>query len=223
MTPAGLAARWDVPVDPDAETAREWARDELSGTIYHERPSLLEQAIRWFLDQLDSIGRAAGALDGRTAALVIGAVLLTGVVIALVVAGPVRRSRAARRTSVEVLGDDERTTTELQESADRHSAEGRWGEAVLDRYRAVLRSLEDRAVLDPRPGRTAHEGAEEAGARLPSCADDLRWAGQLFDDVAYGDSAAGAADDQRLREVAARVATTRPVPTAEVREPELVT
>ena len=47
-------------------------------------------------------------------------------------------------------------------------------------------------MLDPLPGRTAHEAAEASARRLPSCADDLRAAGRLFDDVAYGDLEADA-------------------------------
>lgn len=212
MTPAHLVVRADVPVVPDAETARGWARDELAASIYHERPNLLETVIRWVLEQIGELGQAAGAVDVRTAALLVGAVVVVGVLVALLVAGPVRRARKARRPSVDVHGDDVRSAAELRASADRLADEGRWDEAVLDRYRAVLRGLEDRAVLDVRSGRTAHEAAEEAAVRLPACATDLRRAALLFDDVCYGDASAGPDDDAWLREVDRAVAETRPVP-----------
>lgn len=206
---SGLLA--DVPVDPDAGTARRWVEQELSDPIYHERPSLIEMALDWLLERLQEAETAMSGLDARAAALVIGGLLVVGLTVALVVAGPVRRARRASRPSAEVFGADVRTAAELRASADSLAAQGRWAEAVLDRFRAVLRALEDRALLDERPGRTAHEAAEEAAARLPACAQDLRRAGRLFDDVCYGHAEAGERDDQWLREVDRRVAATRPV------------
>ena len=52
--------------------------------------------------------------------------------------------------------------------------------------RAVVRSLEERTLLDPRPGRTADEAAEEAGRSLPAHTGRLRDAARDFDGVAYG-------------------------------------
>ena len=68
-------------------------------------------------------------------------------------------------------------------AADAHAARGEWADAVRERLRAVVRSLEERAVLDERPGRTADEAAAEAGTALPTCADDLRRSARLFDDI----------------------------------------
>ncbi|GGC11555.1 DUF4129 domain-containing protein [Cellulomonas carbonis] len=202
----------DVPVDPDADTARRWLEDELADPIYHEPPSLLDAVLRWVSELLEDLRTASGNLDVRTAALVVGAIVVVGAVVALVVAGPVRRARRAR-ASVEVFGDDTRTAAELRAAADALAARGRWSEAVLERFRAVLRSLEERAVLDERPGRTAHEAGVEAGARLPGVAADLARAATLFDDVAYGDAEADADDDAWLRGLDRRVAEERPAPT----------
>lgn len=52
--------------------------------------------------------------------------------------------------------------------------------------RAIVRSLEERALLDARPGRTADEAAAEAGRTLPEHAARLRAAARSFDDVTYG-------------------------------------
>ncbi len=200
----------DVPVEPDAETARTWLKDELAKAIYHERPSLLDRLLGWLYEQLQRFLSTAGGLDARPALLLIGATIAVAVVVSLLVAGPVQRSRAARRGSAEVFGDDMRSTAELLASAEQHATAGRWGSAVLDRFRALLRSLEDRAVLEPRPGRTADEGAREAGNRLGDCAVELLAAARLFDDVCYGEAEPGREDDEWLRGVAARVAATRP-------------
>ncbi|MCU1432587.1 MAG: hypothetical protein JWP95_1692 [Actinotalea sp.] len=206
----------EVPVDPDADTARRWADTELADPIYHQQPSLLERAITWLMEQLARMDTGIAALDPRAAALVVVGLLVVGGGIALLVAGPLRRAQRARRSSVDVFGDDLRTAAQLRASADALAAQGDWAGAVLDRFRAVLRSLEERALLDERPGRTAHEAAEEAALRLPTCADDLRRAGRLFDDVCYGDAAPTADDDAWLRQVDDRVAATRPVRSDEV-------
>ncbi|EYR62687.1 lipoprotein [Actinotalea ferrariae CF5-4] len=200
----------DVPVEPDAATARRWAEVELSDPAYQDRPNLLETVLRWLGDRFADLQVTAADVDPRAAATLITVLGLVAAVVALVVAGPVRRARRDRRPSVDVFGDDTRTAAELRASADALAAAGDWSGAVLDRFRAVLRSLEERVVLDERPGRTAHEAAEEAGARLPGCAVDLTAAAVLFDDVCYGDAQADAADDVRLRDLDRRVAAERP-------------
>lgn len=200
----------EVPVDPDAAEAARWAEAELADPVYHERQSLLERAVTWVLEQLQNARVVVTGVDPRVAALVVAALVVVAGVIALLVAGPVGRARRAQR-SAEVFGSDTRTAAELLASADAFATQGRWSEAVLDRFRAMLRALEERALLDERPGRTAHEAAEEAGTRLPSRAEDLRRAGRLFDDLCYGDAAAGPEDDVWLRHVHEQVAATRAV------------
>ncbi len=208
-----VAVLLDVPVEPDGATGRTWVTDELAKAVYHQQPSLLERLLAWVSEQLQRFLAAAGGVDGRPALLMIGSVIAVVVVISLLVAGPVRRSRVTRRGSAEVFGDDTRSARELLASADLHAANGRWGPAVLDRFRALLRSLEDRAVLEPRPGRTADEGAREAGGRLPGCSVELAAAARLFDEVCYGEASPGAQDDARLRRLVEVVAATRPDPT----------
>lgn len=213
MTVRGaLAVLLDVPVQPDGATARTWVADELTKAVYHQQPSLLERLWSWVTEQVQRFLAAAGGVDGRPALLVIGAGIAVVVLVSLLVAGPVQRSRTSRRGSTAVFDDDTRSASELLASADRHAADGRWGPAVLDRFRALLRSLEDRAVLEPRPGRTADEGAREAGARLTGYAVELAAAARLFDEVCYGEASPGSDDDSRLRRLSEQVAATRPDP-----------
>jgi len=204
----------EVPVDPDAETARRWAEQELADPIYHRGESLLQVVLRWIQERFAEAQNALSTMDGRSAALVLGSVVIVGVVVTLLVVGPVRRSRRSQRSSVEVFVDDNRTAAELRRSADTLAAAGRWSEAVLDRFRAILRSLEKRAVVDERPGRTAHEAAVQAAAVLPPCAADLHRASRMFDDVCYGDVEARRDDDAWLRQVDDAVQNTRPVAAA---------
>ena len=202
----------DVPVVPDAETAREWAVRELSDPIYHGRESLIAALLRWIEERLAETQQAVFGFAPGLPVLVFAVLILGIAVVALLVAGPIRRSRRAGRASTEVFDDDTRTSDQLRASADAHAAAGRWSEAVLDRFRALLRSLIERALLDERPGMTAHEAAVAAGDLLPSVAADLMRAGRLFDDVRYGDVAATAADDDRLREVDQAVGAARRAP-----------
>jgi hypothetical protein len=98
-----------------------------------------------------------------------------------------------------------RTAAQHRADADRAAAAGDWRTAVLERFRAVVRELEERAVVPEQPGRTAGETAEAAGLRLPALAADLRAAARLFGDVRYGDHDAGPDADAGLRELDARL------------------
>jgi hypothetical protein len=104
-----------------------------------------------------------------------------------------------------------RSSDEHRAAADAAAARGAWADAVRERLRAIVRGVEERGVLDARPGRTADEAAAEAGAVLRSCADDLRRAARLFDDVWYGGRTATQASDEEMRRIDAAVRSARPV------------
>lgn len=197
-----------VPVVPDAEQARRWLEQELADPVYHQQPSLLQR----FLDWLGRLFEGADGLPignvGTLLAILAGLAVL--VTVAFLVTGPVRRSRRVAGTRSVLDADDRRTAAELRAAADAAAARGDWVAAVADRFRGVVRALEERAVLEEQPGRTAHEAVEAAGLRLPAHAVDLRAAGRLFDDVVYGERTPRAEDDAALRELDARVAATRP-------------
>jgi hypothetical protein len=75
----------------------------------------------------------------------------------------------------------------------------------------VVRSLEERALLDARPGRTADEAAADAGRVLPAHADRLRAAAQEFDAVTYGGRRAGEQTYRDLSGLDHDLERTRPV------------
>ncbi|WP_291887265.1 DUF4129 domain-containing protein [Cellulomonas sp.] len=202
--------RREVPVEPDAATARRWAERELAEPVYHQSRSLLDRLLDWLLGLLDGIP-APVVSPGVSLAVVIGvAVLVAGVV--LWAAGPVRRSRGAAREARSVLGrDDARTADQLRAAADAAAAAGDWSLAVVERFRAVVRGLEERTILDARLGRTAHEATVDASVRLPTLGAALVDGGRLFDDVAYGHVTATPDDDRVLRDLDRRVRETRPV------------
>ncbi len=199
----------DTPVVPDADTARTWLERELAESVYHRQPSLLRRFLDWLGSLFDDLPGLP--VDGRTAALVVVGVLVALALVALWVSGPVRRSRRLRTAGAVLDATDRRSAGQLRADADAAAARGDWASAVADRFRAVVRSLEERVVLDERPGRTAHEAVDAASQRLPDAADDLRRAAALFDDVVYGEHLPGADADAWLREVDARVGALRPL------------
>lgn len=197
-----------APVEPDAATARRWAVEELLDPVYHEQRSLLSRLLDWLGAQLDGLSTPAAL--SPVAVLLVVAVIVAVVVVAFVVAGPVRASRAGAAGRRVLAEDDARTSDQIRAAADAAAARGDWALAVLERYRAIVRGLEERTVLDERAARTAHEAALAAAGRLPSLGDALVAAGRTFDDVAYGDVPATADDERRLRELDRLVQDARP-------------
>ncbi|MFF3211415.1 DUF4129 domain-containing protein [Streptomyces sp. NPDC002886] len=169
------------------EAAREAARHELSKPAYHENdPGLVQRALNRFWEWVgDLFDRASGATPGGTLGL------LAIIVFALLVTAALwwrlgTLGRTASRTPGTLFDDGVRSAADHRASAEALAGEGRWSEAVQERMRAVVRSLEERTLLDPRPGRTADEAAAEAARSLPSHATALRTAARTFDDVTYG-------------------------------------
>ncbi|TRO69927.1 MULTISPECIES: DUF4129 domain-containing protein [unclassified Streptomyces] len=201
----------EPPVTIPRDPAREAARRELSKRMYHENdPGLLERALNAFWEWVDKLFSAASsATPGGALGLLVVALVAVAVIGALW-----WRLGTPRRgpTSAAPLFDDRpRSAAEHRAAAEAHAAQGHWNQAVQERMRAIVRSLEERALLDPRPGRTADEAAAEAGRTLPAHTDRLRAAARDFDDVTYGGRTAGSDTYQRLSQLDRDLERTRPV------------
>ncbi|MFF4246642.1 DUF4129 domain-containing protein [Streptomyces sp. NPDC001822] len=203
-----------IPVDTSRVPAREAARDELSDPMYHEHdPNFLERGIDHFWDWISGLfDGAAGAAPGGPAGLVV----IVLVVVALGAALWWRLGTPQRtvRTADALFDDTTRTAAAHRAAAAAHADAERWTEAVQERMRAVVRSLEDRAVLDTRPGRTADEAAVDAGRLLPAYAARLRTAARVFDDVTYGGRTADEAAYLSLCTLDRDIETAKPLLTA---------
>jgi len=199
-----------VPVDLGRDQAAQLAREELAKQVYRDAgPGLVERLVRWLLEQAGwLLDGAAGVSPGGYSGLVVVLLLVAAAVVAVrLKVGPLGR-RAAREEALFV--GRTRTAAQHRAAADAHAAAGAWAEAVRERLRAVVRSLEERAVLDERAGRTADEAAAEAGRALPSCAAGLRAAAVLFDEIWYGGRPAGPESYAALRDLDAQVQAARP-------------
>ncbi len=187
------------PLLPGRGEAARAAQEELSKQIYQQaQPSMFERLLQWLQDRFaDLVGQVSSVVPGGWWGLVVIVVLFA----LLVVLVRWRSGGLSRTGSVRpaVFGQAAKTAAQHRAAADRAAAQGLWDEAVLERFRAVVRQLEERAVIDERPGRTADEAALDGGRVLTDCAATLRQGASLFDDVVYGSVPAGPVADQSLR------------------------
>ncbi|GAB3172061.1 DUF4129 domain-containing protein [Myceligenerans halotolerans] len=210
----------EPPVEPGREEAHDWLRTELQRAEYAERESLLQRLVDAIAEWFQGLDVPNAGLATTQLAIVIVGVVLLVLVLAWLVAGPVRREHRIKGSAIVVEKDDARTAAQMRAAADSAARSGDWSEAVVERYRAVVRSCEERAVIDQRPGRTAQEAANDIGVRLPGLAARLHLAAGLFDQVEYGSLGASASDDTAMRGLddavtAARVERKEPTATAE--------
>jgi hypothetical protein len=187
-----------VPVQPDRGQARSWAVQELSRPEYQQaRPGVVERALSWLVQRLDVLSLGTGA---PPALALLGIALLVGGVCGYVIYRAGGLHPAARRRT-QVLPATPTTAAGHRAAAAAHAAAGHWDLAVVERFRAIARELEERALLRPQPGRTAVELARDGGRALPNLAADLLVAARYFDDVSYGHLAVGQRAEIALREL----------------------
>ncbi|WP_410590716.1 DUF4129 domain-containing protein [Amycolatopsis sp. lyj-23] len=204
----------DVPVDIDRDTARRAAADELSDPKYRDaRPGFLQQIGQFLGEQLEKL---LNSLSSDVPGGIFGVLLVVGLLIVLVVVVRLRTGKVARAAKADrlVFGGQRRSAADHRRSAAEAAAGGRFGDAVREQFRAVVRALEERALLDTRSGRTADEAAAEAGLLLPDVAEDLRRGARLFDDVHYGGREGTEAAYRALTELDERCRRARPVAVA---------
>ncbi|MEU0566290.1 DUF4129 domain-containing protein [Nonomuraea sp. NPDC005983] len=194
------------------EEAARRAAEELLKPGY-EQESLFDQLYRRFMqfvgDLMDSA--AGGGTTGGVIAAVVIALIIVGVVV--LVAWRLRHaSRNAAGQATALFGERALSAAEHRAAAERLAAEERWTEAIQERLRAIARDLEERALVDGMPGRTADELAAEAGLALPGFAAELTSAARSFDDVTYGGVPGTEAAYRDMSALDERLRQARPVP-----------
>lgn len=188
----------EIPVDIDRLEAQRRALAELAKAKYGGTPEFLEQTFDWLLEWLTRIDEWLAGLGGVPGSgvspgflIAVGLLLAAIIVVVWRVGWPKWRRRTRVTPDLELnrslSADDYRTRAQASAAA------GDWRAAVGDRFRAVVRELEVRTVLDVRPARTAWEAARSAVRLLPDRQADLYAGADLFSAVSYGDQTADTA------------------------------
>ena len=204
--PALIAAA-DAPATPGAQEAREAAEAELAKPAYHPVPNLLGRLWRWLVEHLDPTTAIPG-IPPLLSGLIVLLVLVTCVVLLVVL---LRRFKLVGRSRRDAgrLFDDERDARALARAADAAAERGDWDAAVVERFRAIIRSLDERGLIEDYPGMTAHEAAALASSALGALGGELTRAAVLFDAVRYGEVVSTEEQDAWMRDLAQRVDTAR--------------
>lgn len=188
-----------VPVVPDADQAREWARDELAKTEYSDQgTSWFEMFLDWVQDLFDSVGSMSSNLNAVWTIVII--VLALGIIAVVVwlILGPLRRSRrAVARTGM--LADDARTSAQMRDAALAAEAVENWDTAAVEWYRATVRRMEELGRISDSPGATAREAAGLLAKAAPALASQAAQSAQSFDVARYGLGGLSASDAAQAR------------------------
>ncbi|HVW40865.1 MAG TPA: DUF4129 domain-containing protein [Amycolatopsis sp.] len=194
----------------DRDDARRAAEAELSRPEYRAaEPGLVERVLRWLGQRLaDLFAAASGVVPGGP----LGLLVLLAVVVLVIVVVRLRVGKFTRDVRVRrpVFEGRPRAAADHRAAAEQAAAAGDLAGAVRERFRAIVRGLEERGVLDEMSGRTADEAARDAGARLPGSRDELAAAAEKFGAVHYGGLPASGEDYRRLAALDAQLPRERP-------------
>ncbi|WP_366181093.1 DUF4129 domain-containing protein [Actinomyces timonensis] len=198
-----LARAGSPPATPDASQAGEAARRELAKPAYAERVDPLTAMWRWIQHHIDPDSVIPGIPPWASVTIVVLALAALVVVIGVM----------ARRVTIARLGgeargplhEDDRDAAALTSAADLAADRGDFATAVVDRFRAIIRLLDELSILEDHPGLTAHEAAGLAASALPGLSTGLHSGARLFDAVRYGDVLASPDKDAWMRALASDV------------------
>ncbi|WAH96497.1 DUF4129 domain-containing protein [Arthrobacter sp. MMS18-M83] len=199
----------EPPVDPDREEAQRWAVEELSKPRYTSaKPSWIDEMWNQFVEWLRSLN--GGSISGpNIGMLLIGVLAVVLIVVAVIVVRP--RLNARRKESAEVFDDGSSVNAEVfRARASAATGRGDWQTAVVEQFRAVVRSAEDRAIIDTQAGRTADEAAVQLGRAFATAGSRLEQAARLFDGVKYGKAATTPSDHAAVLALDTELSATKP-------------
>lgn len=176
----------DIPVDPDADQARNWILDELSDARYDAaKPNWFDQASAAFWDWLTSLSIAGDGPATTVLLTIVIAIVVIALIVAFLVYGMPALNRRSTVTGALFGSDDERSAAELRRAAESAAADGQWALAIEEAFRAMARGLAERTILATSPGTTARGFAVAASIAFPHLESQLSAAADAFDSVRY--------------------------------------
>jgi Domain of unknown function (DUF4129) len=205
MLPSTVAVRGAVRPDPDQ--ARAWLEGELARPAY--RRSLLERFVSWLGDLWDRLTGVTVGSPALSTAAAIGLLVLLLVLIG-VVATRLRREPAARRDGAVLLAAAATSPEEHRARAATALHEGRFGDALVEAFRALASRSLRRGLVEERPALTAHELAADLTVAFPDHVRRLAGAADLFDRVFYGHQQATGDDATGVLALDDTLRTARP-------------
>lgn len=178
----------EPPVVPGSDEARRWAEEELAKSEYRDAdPGWLADVGEAIMDWLRALDGAGG--DSTVPAPWIGVIIVVLIGTAVILVRPRLNAKARRPTDI-FDADPTVTATAYRARAAAAAAAGDWNAAVVDCFRAMVRTAEERNVLDTRAGRTADEVARELATPFSPEAGRLNEAARTFDEIRYGNGSA---------------------------------
>lgn len=181
-----LVLPFDVPVDPDADEARDLLIEELGKSQYQAaRPTLFDQLAQAVWDWLTSLDFAG--LEGPPAfgLLVVLILVAAAIVVGILIFGIPRLNRRSTAAGSLFGEHDDRDADAMRRDARAAAVAGDWSTAIAEMFRAVARGLAERTVLTVTPGTTASGFAARASEAFPTLGEEFAASARSFDEVRY--------------------------------------
>ena len=174
-----------TPLEPSPDEGRAWLRRELLRPEYQER-DLLQRLLAW-LERMITRGLAAASEAPPLSTLMS---MVVGLLLLGAIGWLIGRARRSARQVVKprpLLAEESVSASELRARAEAAMAEGRFGDALVDGYRALAVRHVEAARIEDLPGLTAREVGDLMAGLHPDEAAALREGARLFDLVRYGE------------------------------------
>ncbi|WGW10697.1 DUF4129 domain-containing protein [Saxibacter everestensis] len=207
---SGATPDSDPPLQPSDDEARRWVLEELGKPEYRQGDVTLLERIGATIERFFSSFDGPGVPVSPVGVVILIVVVVGLIGVAVWWAGKPRRRGLGASANAVFDVDSTLSAAAHRNLAERAARIGDWQVAIRERFRAIARELEERTIIEPRPGRTAHEIATEAGPILPEIADRLLGGAGIFDDVCYGSRPASAAQYGELKSLDQSTAKAKP-------------
>ncbi|MFP7695675.1 hypothetical protein [Trueperella sp. LYQ143] len=179
------------PLTPSPDDAQQWAEHELAKAKYDDTQSILAIIARWIGERFTSLlQRLSPSENGYGNLFILIVVGIAAIVILYFIARNARSMRKSADAPAHVaLFDDMRNSHTLFRAADAAEQSGDLNLAVIERYRGIIRLLDERGIVRLIPGMTPLEAAS-AGAQVLGHGDLFNNSALYFNDIYYWKGAA---------------------------------